>query len=327
MVSQNRADEKQSLTAVLTKIKTLQVIQDHIVLGLHKWESGQPIRPPSCGSVAPIDMLLTNAFVEQTTIGWDDFVKGCITSSWRSVYEALSTLKRPTEASRLWSKQLIHAIWDYSKRLWAFQNTTLHSQDVHDRRLKDKEKLRSQVEEMFDRHANDPFFIPQPMNHLFNKPIQYVLSLDRDAIVCWTKSVEEANLSRVHMESVSKDSILQFLRPCRTKGTDHIEGVSPKDSYIQPHSKQSMSNVVTGPVQPSPTYISHPFSPVTERKMADLPSVSLQQCCKPKDTSTITKKSKKKRAGRHRVSRPKGRILQYTKRITSRRQADYDSIP
>jgi hypothetical protein len=99
MVSQNRADEKQSLTAVLTKIKTPQEIQDHIVLGLHKWESGQPIRPPRCGSVAPIDMLLTNAFVEQTTIGWDNFVKGHITSSWRSVYEALTTLKRPTEAS------------------------------------------------------------------------------------------------------------------------------------------------------------------------------------------------------------------------------------
>jgi hypothetical protein len=252
----------------------------------------------------------------------------CGAGNW-PLYEALYTFKRPMEASRLWSKQLIHAIWDYSKQLWAFRNTTLHSQNIHDHRLKDKEKMRSQVETMFDRHANDPFFIPQAMNHLFNKPIQYVLSLDRDAIACWTKSVEEANLSRVHMDSVSKDSILQFLRPRRTKGTDHIEHVGPKDSHDQPHTTRptSTTTLVTGPEQPSPTYASHPGPPVRERKTTYLPLVSAWQCYNPKDTPTITMKSKWTRMGRHRSSMPSGKILQYAKRITSRREADSDSIP
>ncbi len=136
--TQNREHEKQSFAAVLMKIKTPQVLQDHIMSGLHQWESHESIWSPSRGSVAPTDKLLTYAFTEQTTVGWDNIVKGRITSSWRSTFEALHTAKHPTEASRLWSKQLINALWDYSKQLWAFRNSTLHGQVIHERRQKDK---------------------------------------------------------------------------------------------------------------------------------------------------------------------------------------------
>jgi hypothetical protein len=78
----HRAKEKQSLVDVLTKIKTPEALQLHLLAGLHQWESGQHMRSPSKGSVFREEILLTNAFVEQTTIGWENFLKGHITTAW-----------------------------------------------------------------------------------------------------------------------------------------------------------------------------------------------------------------------------------------------------
>ena len=83
--------------------------------GLHQWESGQAIRSPSRGSVTLQNTLLNIAFAEQTTMGWDNFIKGRITSSWQTAFEALFKSKRPADASGTWSRQLLQALRDYSK--------------------------------------------------------------------------------------------------------------------------------------------------------------------------------------------------------------------
>ncbi len=87
------------------------------------------------------------------------------------------------------------------------------------------------------------------MNHLFSKPVQYILAMDRGAIHCWIKSVEEARLTRMHAESITKDSILQFLRP---RSIQKIE-TKPSD---RSNSHQEQSNAAQGPstrANPAPT--------------------------------------------------------------------------
>jgi hypothetical protein len=72
----HRDIEKLSLSEVLNKIKTPQEIQDQFFSGLQQWESGEAtIKSPRRDSVTELDTILTNAFTEQTKIGWENFVK------------------------------------------------------------------------------------------------------------------------------------------------------------------------------------------------------------------------------------------------------------
>jgi hypothetical protein len=225
---------------------------------------------------------------------------------------------------------LIQALWDYSKRLWAFRNSTLHGQDIQEQRQKDKDKLRGNVEQLFDKHATDPFFITQAMNHLFNKPIQYVLSMNRDAIACWIKSVEEANLSRVHMESVSKDSILQFLRPRRGKETDEIKSASLGNNQ----NKFRIAQVTSSKYNPidSTTQVRAPDNPRAilskpKRSACQPFSVPIQQVFNQGQEQAPAIKIKCKRKTQHRQHRVRATLPQRATRVTNKRQADSEAIP
>jgi hypothetical protein len=112
---------------------------------------------------------------------------------------------------------------------------TIHGRDIQEKCFKDEEKLHTQVTELFNNYSNDPHFIAQAMNHLFNKPVQYILAMDPDTIHCWIKSVEETRLTWMYVESVKKDSILQFLW---LHGTQKIE---PKPTESS-NSHQDQSN-------------------------------------------------------------------------------------
>jgi hypothetical protein len=298
--------------------------------GIHQWESGQTIRSPSRGSVTLVNTLLPNAFTEQTTMRWENFVKGRITSAWRVVFEAMHTSKRPAEASRTWSKQLIHALWDYSRQLWAFRNSILHGQDLQDKRQKDKEKLRGKVEALFDIHANDPLFITQAMNHLFNKPLQYILSMDHDAITCWVKSVEEANLARVHTESVSQGSILQFLQPRGAKRTSTIKSASHESSRNQLGIAPTIPSRTTSPARLLP--MGKPNNPPmvsfgTRKPAHHLSPMILQQEHTPMLEQTSRKKVRCKQMTRHRWSMLRGTSLRTRTGVASKRQANSEAIP
>jgi hypothetical protein len=135
-------------------------------------------------------------------------------------------------------------LWVYSKSLWTFRNSTIHGFDIQDQRQKEKERLHGKVEALFEKHSTDPFFISQSMNHLFHKPMQYILAMDRDAIACWIKSVEEASLTLARVELASKDSIIQFLQPRRKAAQNH------PDPTIQPHATKD--NSITLTLTPSP---------------------------------------------------------------------------
>jgi hypothetical protein len=54
--------------------------------------------------------------------------------------------------------------------------------------------------------------------------------MDQDAIACWIKSVKEAKLAQLHVETVTKYSILQFLWPCG-KEVGQTKPVSSEDGH------------------------------------------------------------------------------------------------
>jgi hypothetical protein len=81
-VVEHRHCTLQNLEKALDKIGTPQSITHSIVHSISTWTDSQStdsqqIHAPNRGSVVMIDVLLTQAFTEQTTdVGWDHFLWG-----------------------------------------------------------------------------------------------------------------------------------------------------------------------------------------------------------------------------------------------------------
>ncbi len=81
-MSDHRLGALQSLTSAIEKMGTPPAITQSIIHGIKCWttsqsDTGTSIRAPTRGSVRAADVILTQAFVEQTnTIGWEQFLRG-----------------------------------------------------------------------------------------------------------------------------------------------------------------------------------------------------------------------------------------------------------
>jgi hypothetical protein len=206
---------------------------------------------------------------------------------------------------------------------------TIHGKDIHEKCLKDKEKLHTKVAELFDHYSDDPHLITQTMTHLFSKPIQYILAMDRDAIHCWIKSVEEARLTRMHAESVTKGSILQFLRPRKAQ---EIEPKQPESLTSHQDKSPVASEVSTctkklsNPHQPSSPTLKQAstFSPENSKRSL-LASQIRQKSIR--HNPVISGIPKRDRKVRRKCDKPQNTIQKYVRRTACRRQADSDAVP
>ncbi len=228
----------------------------------------------------------------------------------------------------MWSHQLIGALWAYSRGIWSFRNTTIHGKDIKEKRLKDKEKLYGQVTALFDLYSTDPHFITQAMNHLFNKPIQYILAMDRDAIASWIKLVEEATQIKVHTEHTSKDSILQFLRPrvCTQPAPTDSNIADPNPYHPAQHSLSLPAQTSNNEPRMVPLHTATRTSHESDKSANQMPHKSRHQRLTSNRITSIPTRQRQKRKTRRPSGTLQATILSYTKGPIGRRQADSDSI-
>jgi hypothetical protein len=90
-IKENRMALQRTLQEYLEKIKTPQTILDTILYGLNHWEKDQAVRAPTRGSLKPLDILLTNAYTEQSQeLGWNHFLRGRLSKYWGQAYTFIS---------------------------------------------------------------------------------------------------------------------------------------------------------------------------------------------------------------------------------------------
>ncbi len=145
------------------------------------------------GSVHNIDVVLTQACREQSyEIGWEQFLRGRISSHWGSAYRISQT--NPKLYHVTWAWQLIIYLLNYANTLWKFWNGVLHGHSLAETHRKKLESLHKEITCAYDSYKSDPFIITCHQSSLFSKPFRDVLKKDIDFQQSWLRTYKEAEL-------------------------------------------------------------------------------------------------------------------------------------
>lgn len=147
-------------------------------------------RPPTVGSVRPLDCLVTQAYLDQTSLGWHNFLRGRLSSLWLKAYTYAYTSSPGSACPASWSKTIIHQLWDYSLDLWRFRNGSIYGHNVAEQRLLALQSMREQVARHFDSYQQDPHYVLSRDRSLFTRlPLIRRQAKDFDSLRCWLDSV------------------------------------------------------------------------------------------------------------------------------------------
>ncbi len=213
-VVSNHLDAQSKLKDALMCNKTPEKLAAALLHGMTSWTElpeGENIVPLYRGTVLPDEVTLVQAFLEQMAIGWDHLLRGRISLKWSAAYQ-LCTGTNDAVWTELWAKNLVRAIWAYSKSLWEYRNGEVHGHTLEEEKLREKERLQSQVEEEFSLYHKDPFIVSPQFAYLFTRKTKEERQwLDRDALSSWLHTVAEAISHRLNFrQSLTKLSTRFF---------------------------------------------------------------------------------------------------------------------
>lgn len=153
------------LNATLVKLRTPKEIVATIEHGLLAWASfrdhpGYAIHAPTRGSVRPTDVLLTQAFHEQTLLGWNQFLCGRISRKWGTTYRAFRVQGKQFDVNvTAWAKPVILTVWDCTSSLWKHRNGIVHGTRKEEQIQKTLEGLKAHVSAAYNEYSKDPFIV------------------------------------------------------------------------------------------------------------------------------------------------------------------------
>ena len=179
------------------KWKTPQGVQTCIIAGLESWGLRQ--QPPDLETIYPnASHILTKAYKEQNTIGWDHFIRGRLTSLWgrfinhdiHAQYQQNMPINNNYRSAEAWGKKLVVIIWTHVTKIWEIRNKGAQQEYS----LKDLKR--------------DKEFIKQKAYNLMNKLQQYG-EIDRDWITRDVEEIEKMHQNRLevwvnNMEKIKK---------------------------------------------------------------------------------------------------------------------------
>jgi hypothetical protein len=189
----------ETLEEGFNKISTPNSNIHSIVHGISTWTDSQcndnlQICAPTRGSIKTPDVMLTQAFTEQTiNVGWDQFLRGRVSTMWGKAFTAHGSEGTRNNESSTWVKRLILKVWDYTISLWKFCNGIVHGTTKKENIEKCLAELWNKVSEKYAEYAKDQFIISPKFNSLFlKKSLEDRLKMSRDSLASWLLSVKEA---------------------------------------------------------------------------------------------------------------------------------------
>ena len=170
-------------------------ITRHIIAGLSWWlegGSGSCPRAPGFGRITGADVWATNAYSEQTDLGWGQMLRGRVSSQWGQAFVKETKSSKPKEAQRRWTSRLIKLLWDLAFQLWINRNGILHGPTVEEQQEIRQGLLHTRIEEAYQLFANDSSIVAAAAQHLFDQPMEVLLRRQRQYKLCWLRSVDVA---------------------------------------------------------------------------------------------------------------------------------------
>jgi hypothetical protein len=229
--SEQRAEIVQQFLHTLAPTTPAMVLET-IKSGLHQWASTEfrtEFHSPTKGSKLPAFTELTRAFQAQSELGWDAFVRGQIHHLWEKAFLTNFKSKKPLSSSQLqaissrWMRLVITSAWTFSERIWKFRNGVVHGRTETFELSKSQKMIQDRVRELYGQFTRDPHMLPQSRSHLFTKPREAILTMDKDGISSWIKSVEETIYTREYRDKLEQaalsKTLARYLKPHRTNST------------------------------------------------------------------------------------------------------------
>ena len=198
--------ELSSLQSKLTAIDTDPEIQSCFVDSLHAWRHGLAM-PHMQAAHNP---LLHQAFQEQCSIGWFQFIEGLLSTKWKEAqaihYSSIDTRR----TSQYWCRRTIQLLHTLTDNLWHHRNEVKHVTD----QPRQKRMRRLLDQEIVQEFAIGPTDLPQgDATHLFNRNIVTLLQSTTNYKQAWLYQTAQARQrhqrKRQHDDDLSTISLHQ----------------------------------------------------------------------------------------------------------------------
>jgi len=207
MVDQ-RMEQMSEFSARLRENKTPKPVFDAITYGIHQWyralqvQTAEPIRPwqprqEYDNKYIHLIEPTRRAFQSQTEIGWNNFMRGRISSLWLDTIrlsqpaEKIPTGSTTSFKPTTWSRALIKSSWELFENLWMTRNGIIHGEDQETAMTIARDSLVDQVTTAFNfgRHTT----LPADHTGLFNvHTLETLTTKSNQYLRCWLASYKVA---------------------------------------------------------------------------------------------------------------------------------------
>ncbi len=217
-VAAHRKEQLQRLIDDLNTIKTPILLNTTIIQGISSWidqELGLLDSPrcPFSHSVVPSHMILTQAYQDQSQIGWDQLLRGRISTLWSEAANFIN-LKNGFQPDTTWAYYLIASLLTYSASLWKFRCGVLHGHTQEESLQKQLGKLHQQVTQAYQEYENDPHIISSHERSIFTaRTLEQRLKQGQDTLTSWLCVYNEATRAQTRSQERLAISAKSFFQP------------------------------------------------------------------------------------------------------------------
>ena len=151
------------------------------------------------------DKLVKAAMTNQQNIGWNNLLKGYLSTNWNEAQQAYLIEQKAGENPQ-WASKSINLLQSYTLKLWQYHNQYLHGIDIKENRKIRIEKTNKMIQSLYDN--SDRIHIPL-QDKTFDLPIQERLKSSLTAQIAW---IDLANRRiRMHREEATKNTLDRWL--------------------------------------------------------------------------------------------------------------------
>mmetsp|Transcript_24137 Transcript_24137/g.34594 ORF Transcript_24137/g.34594 Transcript_24137/m.34594 type:complete len:1267 (+) Transcript_24137:682-4482(+) len=201
-------------------------VKQCIHAGMTTWLDSAMEKPalhaPTRGRLMPADQMATQAFVAQTTIGWDAFLRGQISHLWRKAI-LFSSPVRDEDAAETHLRRLIKKLHSFSLSMWECRNGIIQGNTQETRRAIRSATIRDKVKEAYTLYSEGKILLLPRDETLFERKILGMrLKGDDDTLLCWLRSLEVAINACEKQQSKAAKLAAVFFQPFRELGRQKL---------------------------------------------------------------------------------------------------------
>ena len=245
----HRTQQLQTLYDYLDEQEIPRPVKQCIYNGIEGWFGSAEEKPvlhaPTRGKLMPADQLATMAFSDQTNIGWEAFLRGHISTSWRKAI-LLANPIRDEDATELHLRRLIKKLHALSLSIWECRNKILHGDTMEQRKTTKTKLIKDKVTDLYNLYYDGrlPLFA-RDQYLITKKPLEDRLKGDNDMLMCWLRLLEAAMKAYEVQQAKSQKHADKFFQPFRALGRQRLlesraatmsqqQEVSTQEAYHDP---------------------------------------------------------------------------------------------